>query len=952
MSEQQLWTLLRHAEELPYGPARTALVEQAMSEADAAGPHPLRYHARLAATNCYVYGGEPAKSFDTFYWCVAEYDRDPAAHEETRLNLLWQFKATVTGLLMFPDRPLEEIEDLLANMARRWAAGGHSPHAVYSLRHEVARHVGDLAEAARWYDRWTETPRDQLSDCVACDPGRRVRWLTRQQRYADAVAVAAPVLDGRTTCSEQPQGILTDLLEPYLHTGAGEQARDAHRRAYRRLRGNPAALLEIGEHVWFCAVTGNLERGVELVQRHLPGLEPASSPFAELNFAGPAALLLRRAGTATVARLDHDGKSRGILPAGELAEQLAARALELAGQFDARNGTGYQTELLRTLLEAPPILDALPLTPPVVRRPVPAPPPVPDRPVPAGLGPDELLDLAEQHYRRGDFAGAYGCWHGFDDGYAMAALTTLQRARRADGYALESANSGDLPPAETAWRSAIALYAEAGDELRRQIARGRLGLAYCASGRGEAGLPMVEEATTYVLAHGGPDRRTGAFLSLSAAYGAIGRHDDGLAALDRAEQYVADSPDPYVSIRLLIDRAQHLGAAGAVEESRAAASEGLRLARIDGYRDGVARACWILGLAAEYQHDPSGAVAAYDEALAAADDRNFAQQVRRQRATILAGSARAAEAIEDLQEALDTERRAGNLAGANAVRHQLAIAYLNAGRTLDAAETAEEAVAAFDAVDDPHAHSVRHLLATANLRLDQPDEAIAALEIIEAHCLALDNPAGAGQIAEEIGDILDGLDRDAAAAARFGQAAHRYRAAELPLDGVRAQRRYATSLLWSQDLPGALAALEVADFASAELPADEPAATWERAMLGYDGAKIFSREGRLVEGAVRAAAAAGRFRAIGAATEAAHAEALRAELLVQAEQPADAEQALRRALAELPEEGTEEARRRMADLLAEALTAQGHATEAAAVRAAHGLAASTSDPEHGTESGG
>src|SRR5207248_1519827 len=104
-----------------------------------------------------------------------------------------------------------------------------------------------------------------------------------------------------------------------------------------------------------------------------------------------AGVLRRRAGTATVARRDHDGKSRGGLPAGELADQLAARALELAGQFDARNGTGCQTELLRTRLEAPPILDALPLTPPVVRWPVPAPRPVPDRPVPAGLGPDELL---------------------------------------------------------------------------------------------------------------------------------------------------------------------------------------------------------------------------------------------------------------------------------------------------------------------------------------------------------------------------------------------------------------------------------------------------------------------------------------------------------------------------------------------------------------------------------
>jgi hypothetical protein len=108
-------------------------------------------------------------------------------------------------------------------------------------------------------------------------------------------------------------------------------------------------------------------------------------------------------------------------------------------------------------------------------------------------------------------------------------------------------------------------------------------------------------------------------------------------------------------------------------------------------------------------------------------------------------------------------------------------------------------------------------------------------------------------------------------------------------------------------------------------------------MLGYDGAKILSHHGRPADAAVRAAAAAARFRGIDALAEAAHTEALRGELLIQAEQPSAAEQALRQALADLPDQDSEEARQRMADLLAEALTAQGRAEEAAAVRAAHGI---------------
>src|SRR5256885_6107539 len=232
-TEERLWSLLRQAEELPFGGNRAALIEQVIAEADAAGYRQLAFHARLAGTNGYVYGGEPAKSFGTFTWCLAEFDRDPEAHETSRMSLLWQFKSTVGALLAFPATPLSRVDDVLTDMERRWQAGGHSPHAVHSLRHLVAAHVGDEAAAEYWYDRWLASPRDELSDCVACDPGRQVRWLARRGRYEEAVRVAEPVLDGRATCSEQPQGILTDLLEPYLRTGALTEARDAHRRADR-----------------------------------------------------------------------------------------------------------------------------------------------------------------------------------------------------------------------------------------------------------------------------------------------------------------------------------------------------------------------------------------------------------------------------------------------------------------------------------------------------------------------------------------------------------------------------------------------------------------------------------------------------------------------------------------------------------------------------------------------
>jgi hypothetical protein len=295
-SEDDLWALLRQAYQVPYGPAQIALVERAIAHADALEDHPeLCFAARMLGTSAYVYGGEPAKSFVTFSWCLNAYDRHPdryAARDEALL--LWHFKYMVLGLTKFPEIELARTYAVLDDMERRYRSGGHSMHAVYAYRWRVACHVGDEAAAAQWYDRWCAAPRDANSDCVGCDPTAKVEYLASLGRDAEAVALAEPVLAGRLTCVEQPQMILTALLTPYLRTGRHAEAVDAHRRAYRAIRGNLADLGSIGDHLRFCALTGNEVRALEIVERHLDWLDRAPSPQAAMDFAAPAALVLRR----------------------------------------------------------------------------------------------------------------------------------------------------------------------------------------------------------------------------------------------------------------------------------------------------------------------------------------------------------------------------------------------------------------------------------------------------------------------------------------------------------------------------------------------------------------------------------------------------------------------------------------------------------------------------------
>src|SRR5256885_15860499 len=104
---------------MPYGAGQIALVEQVIQHADAAGIDEVRFAGRMFATHAYNHGGEPAKAFVTFSWCLGEYDRDPGrrTHEDERL-LLWPFKYVSNPLPAFPEGPLERTYPAAADMGR------------------------------------------------------------------------------------------------------------------------------------------------------------------------------------------------------------------------------------------------------------------------------------------------------------------------------------------------------------------------------------------------------------------------------------------------------------------------------------------------------------------------------------------------------------------------------------------------------------------------------------------------------------------------------------------------------------------------------------------------------------------------------------------------------------------------------------------------------------------
>ncbi|MFI2713835.1 hypothetical protein ACH495_27315 [Micromonospora sp. NPDC018662] len=365
-SMQELRDRLAQAYALPRGPARFAALDAVFRHADAAGEVPFAFSARMNAISDFHHGGDPARAFLAFSWCLSVFDKQPevvGGHHAR--SLLWDFKWIVWALPQFPDIPLDRTMAVLDDMQRRYQLAGHSLHAVHQHRWLVAHHVGDMEAAQESYDRMLTAKRDAMSDCSACVPSGQVRHLTSLGRFDEAIAVGEPFKRGG--CSEQPQWMLSELLAPYLSTGRFDEAVEANRDGYRRIRDDRHHLDNLAQHVLFCGLTGNEARGLELVERHLSWLERPSSPYAAMEFSASAALVLGRLrasgrGDLVLSRRSDDGTRRWEATVAEVHDELTGQARAIAARFDVRNGNRHQSGRIEARMAATPVSERVPLT--------------------------------------------------------------------------------------------------------------------------------------------------------------------------------------------------------------------------------------------------------------------------------------------------------------------------------------------------------------------------------------------------------------------------------------------------------------------------------------------------------------------------------------------------------------------------------------------------------------
>lgn len=341
---------------------RLEQTEELVHAADDLDADDLAFRTRLELVNTLDACGLHQGTFAPFAHALRIYDTAPAwlTAQDVR-RLLWQYKWIVTHLVAYPQIPLDQLQDALEGMRRRYEAAGQGLGPVLGCAYVLRAHVDGRGAAEAEYDAWRRAPRTSLSDCEACEPTRRIQHLTELGRHEEALAELAPVLQGRVGCREQPHSAVAQALVALVTHGDPQAAARLHRSAYRASASAAGQTEEVARHVHLLARTRNLTRGVELLERHLPVVDRPANPLGGMELAAAGACLLRAVAAAGDADLPVQTPA-GPVTAADLADDLESRALTVARAFDERNGTSVVGARMRSWIAADP-LPALPLGP-------------------------------------------------------------------------------------------------------------------------------------------------------------------------------------------------------------------------------------------------------------------------------------------------------------------------------------------------------------------------------------------------------------------------------------------------------------------------------------------------------------------------------------------------------------------------------------------------------------
>lgn len=347
----------------PAGALRVSAAEGALADARASGSFAAELFARVNLVEAMHYVPDHPDTLIHVGWLRQVVDRPELVEDpDVRRHVLWLLKWAPAQMLALPQIALHDIERAVDDLEEVYRRNGYALRPVLGFRAKLARERGDDEALARAMAQWTAEPRDDLSDCLACDTAEQgLAW--ERSDGERALAAWKPLFDGDQRCTEEPQRALAHAALLRLDAGDAVGAA-AHLKA---AWGDARSEALNNEAVAHCLVAwtrmGNVDRALPALLDRIGWLDEITAPADRMSWTSAATLVLDAAAQAGIAPDEVAGRPRA-----EVREEWHRTAADLARSLDVRNGTSYCSDRVSDWLDLDRV-SSTPHLPPVRLRP-------------------------------------------------------------------------------------------------------------------------------------------------------------------------------------------------------------------------------------------------------------------------------------------------------------------------------------------------------------------------------------------------------------------------------------------------------------------------------------------------------------------------------------------------------------------------------------------------------
>lgn len=353
----QVYDLISKADDLPEGPAKVAIFEEAVALADLHNDTALGYDTRMEMLWPAYHASRQDLLLVHFAWCLAKLDEDPDLDDH---DALWAYRWVLDSMAGFPDIPRSQIEAAIADMAERYRKRGASLRPCYHLHRRVYLDLGDRAAAQAAHKKIAGTKRDWLSDDHETEKAFAIFYAVLQEEYAKAVRLGEKFLSDPTITTHFRGLIMSELLMPLAREGQWERAAEYQKISLPLLKRERQGAGNFAEHAEYLAVVGNLASAVKVYESHLESAAIEPNRIMRFDYFRAGKFLCERLLTAGKSKVKFrvpdsaaiPGAEAGRVPCEAFAAWLDAQIADLVRRLDARNGTPFYAGELAKLGES------------------------------------------------------------------------------------------------------------------------------------------------------------------------------------------------------------------------------------------------------------------------------------------------------------------------------------------------------------------------------------------------------------------------------------------------------------------------------------------------------------------------------------------------------------------------------------------------------------------------